>query len=148
VIRTITSQPITAAVGLVAGLLIGYVSLPSFSWVGELYDEAHPVLSLNARVDYADDAEIVLRAEGRKLRACQYVRLQAYTVDRHGTLSDAQIQRIDQHEDRDAKPLGTFDFGRWRIWPRGDAVAVQVFSQHLCSGRMTVTKVIDVKVPA
>jgi hypothetical protein len=130
-----------------AGLLLagGFGTIYQFAL--EEYDEANHVLLLNAQVVTLDNDSVVIQANGEKLRACQYIRLQAYTLQKNGELLDAQIMRVDQPEDDDVKPLGKFNFGRWKIWPRDGAVGLQVFSQYLCGQRMVVNKVVDLTLP-
>jgi hypothetical protein len=116
-------------------------------WLVEMYDARNPVLKLDAKVVLATADSVVISATGDKVRSCQYVRLQAYGVDTNGVLYDASIERIDQFEDKDSKPVGSFNFGTWRIWPRGNSVRVQIFSQYLCGQRMVVQRILDLKVP-
>jgi len=145
VIDRIHSMRWTIGLSILAGLFLS----GGFTYLGalglDLYDAANPVLELNGTIKSLDNDSIVVHAEGEKVRNCQYIRLQAYTLHADGRLHDAQIERVDQHEDHDHKVKGAFDFGTWRIWPKGDAVGLQVFSQHLCSNRMVMSKIFDMK---
>jgi hypothetical protein len=140
-------QPFTIVLGLVLGVLAGFATIPIYQFGMDSYDSEFHVLTMTAKVIAANADKVTIHATGEKRRECQYLRLYAYTVHDAGILHDANIQRVDLPEDRDSKPLGSFDFGFWAIWPREDAVGIQVFSEHLCSGRKVVNKIIDIKVP-
>jgi hypothetical protein len=137
----------TIVSAIAAGLLLAGAFSTIYQFALEEYDEMNHVLVLDASVLSVDSDSIVIHAHGEKLRVCQYIRLQAYTVQANGELADAQIMRLDQVEDKDVKPRGKFDFGEWRVWPRDGAVGVQVYSQYLCGQRMVVNKVVDLKLP-
>ena len=140
-------QPMTIVIGLVLGVFAGFASIPVYQWGADAYDAEFHVLTMKAEVVALSADKVTIHAAGEKRRDCQYLRLYAYTVHTSGQLHDANIMRVDLPEDRDSKPLGSFDFGYWTIWPAGDSIGVQVFSEHLCAGRKVVNKIIDIKVP-
>jgi hypothetical protein len=146
-IGVVRRQPITVGLGLAFGLTAGVLSYPAVQYAQEWFDSGNHVLTLTAHVEELSATEITLHVTGDKRRDCTYVRLQAYTVDDRGVKQDAFVTRVDQQEDHDSKPPGSYDFGVWRIWPRGVATSVQVYSDHICSGRATRAKVLDLKVP-
>lgn len=129
------------------GLAIGLVlSLSAFSTDSLLkgYDELYPVVDMRGELVESSPDSVFIRVTGKKNRACEYVALQAYYRSADGTMRDAYRERIGVGETRSTKPVGYFDIGVWRVWPRRDAVAVLMYTTHECSGRVVVTKVAEV----
>jgi hypothetical protein len=139
--------PFTILAGLVIGVAMTIVMRPGVDAMLSIYDAANPVIVARGDVITATPDEITIALTATKVRMCQYMRLQAYGRRADGVLDDPNIARIDQTEDRDTKPLGTFSLGVWRIWPRGKATSVVIYSEHSCSGRLVRTKLIDIPVP-
>lgn len=112
------------------------------------YDLANPVVEMQGVLVKEDVDAVLIHMAGTKSpkRAgeCAYIRVQAYTRALDGVLRDAYIRRVDMPEDGHTKPAGAFDIGVWRIWPKGEAVAVLVFALHDCGGRQVRTKIAEV----
>jgi hypothetical protein len=112
------------------------------------YDIDNPIVTMRGVLVESNTEEVLVHMAGTKSAArsdkCTYVRVQAYTRDADGLMRDAYIKRVDMAEDGHTKPPGDFDIGVWRIWPRGDAVAVLVFALHDCGGRQVRTKIAEV----
>jgi hypothetical protein len=115
-------------------------------WRGLLsyYDDAKPVVVMQAQLLTRTDHDAVLRIYGDKLRPCTYLRMQTYWRDSMGELHDAFAQRLDMPNRGDSKPLGSFDIGQWRVWPVQGAKSIVMFSQHDCDGRLVSTKMVEV----
>ena len=108
------------------------------------YDEARPVVEMQGVLVRQDAESVWVSISGKKLRQCTYIRLSAYGRNKAGVLVDAYARREDQPETGQTKPTGLFHIGLWRVWPKGDATAILVFSQHDCSGRIVLTKIAEV----
>ena len=142
--RVLAHQPFTVVFAVLTGLLAApLLSIATTSMLG-LYDAAFPVATMRGEFIKADQSEVVIRISGIKHRACTYLRLQALVRDASGNYSDAHIHRIDITESGGTKAPGSYYLGEWRIWPRGQAVAVVVNSNHLCGTRLVVTKIAEV----
>lgn len=142
--RVLMRQPFTVVFAVLAGLLAAPLLSMGVNGMLGLYDKAFPVVTMHGDLVKADPSEVVIRISGIKHRACTYLRLQALVRDAHGSMSDAYIQRSDQAENGDTKAPGRYYLGEWRIWPRGQAVAVLVNSNHLCGDRLVVTQIAEV----
>jgi hypothetical protein len=137
---------------ILVGAAIAPAALESVNYVVgrylKQYDIDNPIVSMSGRLVDANPDEVLVNIAGTKSadRAdeCSFVRVQAYTKDAAGVLRDAYIKRVDMQEDGHTKPAGAFDIGVWRIWPRGDAVAVLVFALHDCGGRNVRTNIAEV----
>lgn len=136
----------TILTAVAAGVFLGPAGQTWWRSVLMYYDASRPVVVMKGSVVKSEDDSVVLTIAGEKLRACTYIRLQAYTAGPDGTLRDAYARREDRPEHADNKPLGTFNLGTWRIWPKGDATRVAVYVEHDCDGRVVKSKIADVEV--
>ena len=125
-------------------LLMLPLSQSIYLTAARMFDDRFPVVEMSGALISATDGEVILSIGGTKNRDCEYLRLQAYTVNANGTLGDASVSRIDRFERGDTKPKGRYSIGSWRIWPRGDAVRVIVYANHLCGARVVQTKIAEV----
>lgn len=127
------------------GALVGFALAPASHtwWLTGLryYDEVKPVVRMSSRLLAHDGDGILVTFSGEKLRACIYLRIQAYTVMPEGALEDAYIRRADLPERGDTKPLGVYSLGTWRIWPVSGAKGVLIYVQHDCDGRLVQTRI-------
>ena len=137
----------TVILSIIAGLVIAGVFTPMVAWVQEQYDVLNPVVEMHADVVRADSESITVALSGRKLRMCQYVRMQAYMREESGEMIDSQIVRLDRSVDSATRPIGSFDFGVWRIWPvHDDATTADIYAQYVCNGRMVMVRAATVPI--
>lgn len=134
----------TVAVGLVIGFMLAPVGQAWWVVAQSHYDEAYPVVRMQAKVVKRDDDSVFVRIHGEKLRACRYVRLQAYAVGDDGFADDVYARRIDMPEKGDNKPLGKFDIGTWQFWPIIGVAVITIYVTHACDGRIVSTKIAEV----
>jgi hypothetical protein len=144
VIATLKRQPFTVIFAVLLGLVVAPMITIGTHGILGLYDSAFPVVTMQGELVKADANEVVIRISGVKHRPCTYLRVQALGRDLYGNLSDANMQRADSIENGDTKAPGKYFIGEWRIWPRGEAVAVIVNSNHLCGNRLVITKIAEV----
>ena len=130
--------------GMVFVMLMLPLSQSLYLSAARMFDDRFPVVDMDGTLIAAAAEEVTITIGGTKNRDCEYLRLQAYTVNANGTLGDASVARIDRFERGDTKPTGKYSIGSWRIWPRGDAVRVIVYANHLCGTRVVQTKIADV----
>lgn len=137
---------------IILGAAIAPIAFNTVNGVVENYHEANdrqnPVVSMRGVLVRMDDESVFIHMAGTKSESraheCSYIRVLAYTRAAEGTMRDAYIRRVDMPEDGHTKPAGNFDIGVWRIWPRGDAVAVVVYALHQCGSRQVRTKIAEV----
>jgi hypothetical protein len=112
------------------------------------YDETHPVVSgLKADMVWREGEVVGLRMFGDKVRDCRFLRISARSDHKEGSL-DAEINRTDSASRGATRPLGRQWFGVWEIRPvLRDAVAVSVFLEHDCNGRIVRSSLQGIKVP-
>ena len=134
----------TVILALLLGFWIAPIGQVWWDSVLDAYDQAKPVVQMNGTLVRQDAESVWLSISGKKLRPCTYIRLNAYGRNSSGVLVDAFARREDQPETGQTKPTGLFSIGLWRVWPKGDATAILVFSQHDCSGRIVLTKIAEV----
>lgn len=143
-IQLLVSMRWTVLAGALIGMLVAPAGQSAWRYIVSLYDEAWPVVAMHGHlVGRAEDA-VVVEVEGEKLRDCRYARIHAFARGVDGALRDAFAVRQDHPEAGATKPLGVYNIGRWKIWPTDDAVAVLMYSQHDCGGRIVQTKIADV----
>ena len=130
-----------ALLGVIIGVFVGHAD----DALSAVYDEAFPILSVQAEVRIADSERIVVALKGEKYRSCQFLRIDAFTRHDDGVLADAYMRRTDQIQDGSTKPLGRFDMGTWAIWPRDGAMGVVIYSQHACYGRLVQTRLTELR---
>lgn len=140
----------------VLSILLGAMLAPlALKWVETVvadyhaaYDIKHPIVDMRGLLVTADEESVMVHMAGTKsaerAQECSYVRVLAYTRDPDGIMRDAYIKRVDMPEDGHTKPAGNFDIGTWRVWPRGNAIAVLVFAVHDCGGRQVRTMIAEV----
>lgn len=135
------------AVGLVAiGFSLGgllAISAPLLLDSGmEKYDQLYPVISATAVVLSETEDEVVVRMAGQKRRSCSYIGLSAYVPSSDGAPgSRVFLRKMDTPETGETRPIGALDMGIWQIWPVRGADGVEIYAQHVCSGRVVVTVV-------
>jgi hypothetical protein len=141
-------MPLSIAFGVLLGLLAGLSNDSIESAALDLYDRFNPVLVTNATIFSATPDEVLLAISGDKRRPCEFRRpLQAFGTFAVGAPIELSIERVDKPEFGTTRPLGPFNAGLWRIWPRGSVASVQVYSTHVCSGRVVTTLYADVRLP-
>jgi hypothetical protein len=131
------------AVGAVAGLFALPLGQFIATAVFEAFDIHNPVLRATSRVIARDADQIILSISVRKVRACHYLRMQAFGVARGGDMVDINLARTDRAEDGETRPVGEYNIGTWRVWPVAGSKAVVIYSNHLCDGRMVLSKVAE-----
>ena len=137
---------LSTSIGVLCGLLVSPVGVAALSAGLAYYDELRPVVRMSGQLVDADHEQVVLRISGDKLRSCQYLSIAGYWRMRDGTLRDANERRIDQEQAGDTKPVGRYDIGEWRLWPReAGSVAAVCYVSHNCGGRLIVSKIADVE---
>ena len=137
----------TVIVAAVVGVWLAPLGQTAWDAVQNYYDDSFPVVRMSGRLVKADADSVWLEVSGEKLRTCTYIRIQSYVKSASGVLTDSYVRRENMPERGDNKPLGKFSIGVWRVWPRSDAVAVLLYVQHDCDGRMVSTKVAEVGLP-
>lgn len=140
----VTNKPRAFTWHLFAGLIVGAILIPIVAreWDG-WRDEVHrqeqistPVIKTQVEIAGRDAASVTIHVTGEKLRACVFVGLQAFAIDKSGVMTLANIARPDNTGPRPVtRPVGRFDAGLWRIWPLDvDADSVRVYIVHNCDG--------------
>ncbi len=145
-LQTIKSSPVSIVLGLLLGVALAAVSPLLSDAVLDEYDRAHPVWQdgLATQVERQGDA-VLLSISGNKVRACNYLRINAQTLARDGTLHAAAISRVDQPEMGSTRLPGRQQVGRYRIVPvAADARELWVTVEHDCSGRRVMSKLVTV----
>lgn len=143
-IRHLNSMRWTVLFGLVLGALLSPVWQTAWSSALERYDAQFPIVTMTGRLSHQDAESVWITIQGHKLRMCTYVRMQGYTRDRIGMLSDVYTRREDVPERGETKPIGSYSIGTWRMWPKGEAAAVLMYVLHDCDGRVVLTKIAEV----
>lgn len=119
----------------------------SYSWplLLEKYDAAFPVLSMRGQLIKRDEISVFINISGIKNRDCSYAGMQSYSLNAEGERSPVYREKQGMPESGQTRPPGAYDLGTWRYWPlEADSMRVQVFVQHICSGRLITTNVADV----
>jgi hypothetical protein len=112
-----------------------------------LYDHIFPVVDMRGTlVAYDPSGAALVHVGGSKLRDCQFIQIDSYSVSRTGILRDANEERVDDLPvDGGTKPPGTYDLGVWRIYPVvAGATAVRMYVEHSCNSRLVYTLIADV----
>lgn len=131
-------------IGMVLGSYLSTLNLHdrlSFWWT--------PVVRMQGDVVIGPtDSYVVLHIYGEKLRGeeCAYKGLQAFGDRAVGPTVGLRISRVDLPEEGTTKPVGTYDIGRWRVWPVDGVDTVKVYAMHECGGRFVATKITEVKI--
>lgn len=88
----------------------------------------------------------IIHIVGRKLRACEFVNMTAYTHVGSGAFVDAFLERVDAAPAIvSTKPVGNYDLGNWRVWPIAGATEVDIFLQHRCDDTLVFSQIAEVK---
>jgi hypothetical protein len=115
-------------------------AVPFFSaMLGDWYDGLRPVITAQVRVVDVDEHRAVVHMRAQKLRECEFVRLVTYTIDVDGVRRDATIRRLDAEERGVTRGVGTYDLGKWEVYPRLGGRLVRIESVHDCDGRQVRT---------
>jgi hypothetical protein len=112
-----------------------------------LYDHFFPVVRMEGRIVSKDPSgSVLVHVWGEKLRDCQFIQIDSYSLSRTGILRDANEERAeDLPADGGTKPPGVYDLGVWRIYPVvAGSTRVQMFVEHSCNGRLVYTNIADV----
>jgi hypothetical protein len=135
---------IVIGAGAAAAVLVPMLIEAGRDW----YDETHPVVAgLKADMIWRKGDAVGLRMFGDKVRDCRFLRISARSDHKEGSLY-AEITRTDAESRGATRPLGRQWFGMWEIRPvLRDAVAVSVFLEHDCSGRIVRSSLQGIKVP-
>ena len=144
ILHSMSKMRWTLVLAAVAGALMAPVGQAWWTSLLTAYDEQRPIVSMRAVVTSSDEESITVNIDGRKLRQCDYIRMQAYARSPQGNLTDAYIRRLDRQELGDTKPLGWFNVGSWRIWPVNVGSDVLIYVQHDCNGRIVQTKIAEI----
>jgi phosphoribosyl-AMP cyclohydrolase len=147
VIAALRDMRWTVLLAAMAGFFMAPLGDSWWRHVLDGYDERNPVVRMSGTLVKQDAESVWIEVVGEKLRACRYIRLQPYTRQKSGVLTDAYARRDGVPERGDTKPPGVYSIGTWRVWPRGEAVAVLMYVLHDCDGRVVTTKVAEVDVP-
>lgn len=108
-------------------------------------DTAYPVVVSQSRLVSRTDTEAVVAVTLTKQRVCEFSSLQAYSRMRDGVLHSAHAERVDFPVSGVSRPVGTYDAGRWRVWPISGAEGVVLYVQHDCNGRIVSSTFADVR---
>ena len=131
---------------IVTAMFIGFLISSSQAGLWGIYDNLNPLVRMQGNLVSRDADSVLIHIAGDKLRTCQFVQLDSYATDSIGLVRDANETRVDgQAYDSASKPLGSYDLGMWRIYPLGtNAVSVQMYVEHSCSGRLVIPKIADI----
>lgn len=108
-------------------------------------DTAYPVVVSESRLVSRTDTEAVVAVVITKQRKCDFRSLQAYSKMRDGVLHSAHTERVDFPVSGISRPVGTYDAGRWKVWPISGAEGVVLYVQHDCDGRIVSSTFADVR---
>jgi hypothetical protein len=140
-LAAVRSMRWTIITSIALGIFLAPAGSFSLSALMDVFDARNPVVDMRADLVRLDTSGAVLHLYGHKLRACQYLALDAYAISDSGVMSDINIERIDIPADGNTKPLGTFDVGQWRAWPVAGTKRIVLYVQHNCSGRLIQTRI-------
>ena len=144
--RVLTSMKWTIMFSIVLGVFLsGIFAQPIKEAYLEYYDVANPIVRMRGELVSQDTDFVIVHIAGEKLRPCRYLRMLAYT-SKNGQLTDAYHSReLGFPDDSSTKPVGKMDVGYWRIYPKQNADAVEMYVQHDCGGgRITTTQTAEV----
>lgn len=139
-------MPWTLITAVLTGVLLSPILFTVGNSIVDAYDDAFPVVEMKgAFISRLDDA-VVISVKGRKLRDCQFLKIDSYSVMPDGVRLDAYESRLNGGRiDKGTKPIGDFDLGHWQIQPiNTQAVAVEMYVEHMCRGHITITKIAEV----
>jgi hypothetical protein len=133
------------AIGFALGGLLAVFAPIVLDVMLERYDQLNPVIDANVYVVEHNADDILVHMDGEKKRTCIYVGLNAYVPQKNGKPgSRVYLRRVDTPETGETRPQGPLDMGLWRIWPTAGAKRVELYAQHVCSGRIVTTKMADI----
>lgn len=141
------NMPFTILLGLAVGGAMVPIGGTVVDGTTTIYDRVFPVVEMNGTlISYAHE-EAVIALAGRKLRDCDYVRVQAYSLGADGNMSDAFIVRIDAPESGITRPRGNFLIGAWRVWPLKQSRGIAIYLHHFCGSRFVLSKAAEIPLP-
>ena len=136
---------------IITGAIVGLAAVlwwPLVVDVAEVAaDSAFPVIRSSSAIVSRSADEVVLHVTITKQRDCKFNNVQAYSRMSDGVLRSAQAERIDFQGGSVSRPAGgTYDAGKWRVWPIAGAAGVVMFTQHDCGdGRLVTSTFADVR---
>ncbi len=141
-ISNLAKQRWAVLFGIVIGVLFSLSAFGADSLL-KLYDELNPVVEMKGELLEKQGDSAFIRISGHKRRDCRYTGLQTFGVDSHQEMHFVQAQYVGVGI-RGTLPVGAIDLGVWRLWPTVGAVAMRVYVNHDCAGRLVVTKIAEV----
>lgn len=135
----------TIAIGIVIGFLFSPLSLGFYDMALSTYDNTNPVLNMRGEILRKSKDSLELRIIGTKDRDCLYIGIQAFSENASGFNRQIYISQLDRPlNSTTILTMGMHDMGAWRIWPTDDSKHISVFTQHSCSGRLVMSKVVSI----
>jgi len=101
-----------------------------------------PVVKMGGILTARNDDMVTIALIGEKLRECEFVKMNAFTVI-NGEMHDSNLIGPDSPV-RGTRPVGIYNLGEWRVWPTNGAEKVMIFVHHSCNGKTVFTKIADV----
>lgn len=141
--RGLRELRLTILLAIAVTLIVSQTLVPIILDLRQAYINAAPVVAVQGELINRGSNSATLHLWGEKLRACTYVKVNAYTLH-DGMMVDASTIRIDAPDNHATRPLGPFDMGEWRVWPVAGASKILIFVQHDCNGRVVITKIAEV----
>jgi hypothetical protein len=141
VAQTTRQAWITAALGVLFGMLLVPLVLLSSDNVARYWDRTHPVATGTAVLLLREPDAIEYEIHVNKLRACEFVRIVPYAVAADGQRLPLNTQRLDRPERVLSHPPGPIYAGRWRAWPMDGALRVEIVISYLCGDRLNFASV-------
>lgn len=129
---------------ILLAIVIGVALSPISKVPAILYDLTFPVVVMHSKLVSRDGEYVTIHMWGEKRRGCKFLGVRGYSLSKGGELRDASIVRVDMPETGNTRPTGLFDIGHWRVWPVSGSVAMSVYSQHDCDGRILNTMIAEV----
>ena len=126
------------------GLLFALLLQPITPMAKHWYETSTPVVEMIGSVVERTDEFVLIHITGKKLRACEYMHMSAFTKSDEGYLRDAFLDRIGKPIVGATKPVGLYDLGLWKVWPLEGGTHASVFVQHDCGGEPVLSKIADV----
>ena len=138
-----------------AAILMGFALLPPIeheyqAWAAQRAMESElsrPVVKMTGQLLERGTDDVLLRIEGEKIRPCKYAGILAFSLDVTGQRHAANIARVAPiAQTNKTLPVGSYDFGTWRVWPVDSRAAViLVYVEHVCSAVVVQTLAAEVR---